>query len=242
METAGRNNVTISYTELFMELMYQTAQSGELIFTVVPFFLVLQNSAGFRVNCIHILFAAVEIGLINYTVQYKFCIMHQLMHEIKPLYTMTHIEHHICKSIHPTSPSTGLWENWMMGQAPLITTSITLATTPWTLLQIIYSGANIVVHTMWPSKYLLQWHTLHHTILSDVYNVNIPSPYDREHSKSVEKLQDKLKEVSPFVRYEALSDIAAFALMVIGALILHYGFGIGAWQVDWSRADWVFEE
>jgi len=95
-----------------MELMYQTAQSGGFNFSMIPIVLALQNIVGFRVNCIHFLFAAAEIGLINYSVQYKFCVMHQLMHEVKPLYAMTHIEHHICKSIHPTSSATGLWENW----------------------------------------------------------------------------------------------------------------------------------
>lgn len=130
----------------------------------------------------------------------------------------------------------------MMGQSPFITSPIGLGTIPWGMLQMVYAGANIVVHTMWPSQYLLQWHTLHHTILSDIYNVNIPSPYDMAHSKSVAKLQDKLKEASPFVRYETLSDIVAFALIAVGALIFHYGFGIGAGHVDWSRADWVFVE
>mmetsp|Transcript_36161 Transcript_36161/g.66342 ORF Transcript_36161/g.66342 Transcript_36161/m.66342 type:complete len:433 (+) Transcript_36161:169-1467(+) len=242
MESAGRKNINISYTELFMELMYQAAQSGGFNFTMIPLALALQNMAGYRVNCIHFLFGAAEIVLANSSVQYKFCIMHQLMHEVKPLYAMTHVEHHICKSIHPTSSATGLWENWMMGQSPFIVSPIGLGPIPWSMLQMVYAGANIVVHTMWPSQYLLQWHTLHHTILSDVYNVNIPSPYDMEHSKSVAKLQDKLKEASLFIRYEALSDIAAFALIGVGALIFHYGFGIGASRVDWSRADWVFVE
>lgn len=242
METAGRKNVDISYQELFMELMYQSAQSGQLIFTVTPILVALHNYAGFRVHCIHFIIAAIEIGLINYTVQFKFCILHQLMHEVKPLYAMTHIEHHICKSIHPTTSSTGLWENWVMGQSPLITTVIGLGATPWALLQIVYSGANPMVHTMWPSKTLLQWHTLHHTVLSDVYNVNIPSPYDWEHSKSVQKLKDRLSAVSVFVRYEALSDAVAFLLMGVIGLMFHYGLGIGAGHADWSRADCVFHQ
>lgn len=240
METAGRKGVTITYAETFMELMYQTSQSGSLNFTIVPVVLILQNLAGFRVHAIHMIFAALEISAINYTVEFKFCVLHQIMHEIKPLYAMTHVEHHICKGIHPTTSASGLWENWMAGQAIFITTPVGLATIPYAVLQSVYCGANIVVHTMWPSSGLLQWHTLHHTILADVYNVNIPSPYDKQHSKTVQQLQDRLKETSLFVRHEALSDIASFGIMTVTGLFFHYGLGIGAGHVDWSKADWFY--
>jgi hypothetical protein len=92
---------------------------------------------------------------------------------------------------------------------------------------------------MWPSEKLLQWHTLHHTLLVDIYNVNVPSPYDREHSAAVKKYQSKLEEVSPFVRYEALSDLASFALMGVVGVIFHYVLGIGIGHVDWTKAEWV---
>ena len=70
---------------------------------------------------------------------------------------------------------------------------------------------------------------------ADVYNLNIPSPFDKEHSKLVSKLQTRLEKISPFVRYEALSDGFAFALVLLFGLILHYGLGIGVCAADWSK-------
>lgn len=236
MQVVGRKNGNITYPELFMELMYQTVQSGVVHFTLMPIMLALQNS-GVRVYCIHFLFAAVEIIFIHSTLQFKFCILHQLIHEVQPLYAMTHMEHHICKGIFPTTASVGVWEMWLMGQMGHITTPFGLGAAPWALLHLFYTSSNVVVHTMWPSQSLLQWHTLHHTVLSDVYNANIPSPYDKEHSKSVAKLEGKLGKVSPFVRYELLSDVVGLVFIGAFALLFHYGIGIGAGRVDWSRVD-----
>ena len=87
---------------------------------------------------------------------------------------------------------------------------------------------------MYPHESWMQWHTLHHTVLADVYNLNIPSPYDKEHSKSVAKLQEKLEKQSMFIRHEALSDLLAFAYMLVFGVVLHYGFGTGIAAVDWS--------
>ena len=223
-----------------MELMFNSVQSTSVIFTATPLLLALQNMAAYRVYSIHILIAVLEITFINFLTKYKFCILHQLMHEVKPLYAMSHVEHHICKSIYPTSATIGLWEILLLGLSPPITTAIGLLTPPWIVLQTVFAGVSIVVHTMWPAKCLLQWHTLHHTILADVYNTNIPSPYDKQYSKSVEKLQSQLERTSPFIRYEAISDIAAFGFMVAIALLLHYGFNTGIGQVDWSKADWIY--
>ena len=97
------------------------------------------------------------------------------------------------------------------------------------------TGVNLVVNTLWPHRRFLQWHTLHHTVLADVYNLNIPSPFDKEHSKWVSKLQQRLETISPFVRYEALSDGFAFGLVLILGVLLHYGLGIGMFLVDWSK-------
>ncbi|CAB9520465.1 expressed unknown protein [Seminavis robusta] len=239
MEAAGRQNVTISYTETLMELVYQTVQGDSLFFTVIPILVILQDYFGFRVYTIHIIFAVVETALVNYVVRYKFGITHQLMHEIQPLYAMAHMEHHVCKGVHPTTLAAGLWEFWVNGQSIFMTTQVGLAPIPYALLQFIYMGANVVVHTMWPHPSLLQWHTLHHTIAADVYNVNIPSTYDKEHSQAVAKLQQKLQHVSPFIRYEPLSDLAAVAVMGLSCAILHVGLGIGLGHVDWTeRMDW----
>jgi hypothetical protein len=236
MKVAGRN-VTMSLSETFVELVYQTSQSSSYLFLVTALFLILQNW-GFRFHLVHFMLATIETLLINQAVQFKFCILHQLMHEIRPLYAMTHIEHHICKGIHPTSSAAGLWEFWLAGQGIFFMVQAFTAL-PFVIFQSIYAGANVVVHTMWPSEKLMQWHTLHHTLLVDVYNVNVPSPYDREHSAAVKKYQSKLEEVSPFVRYEALSDLASFALMGVVGVFFHYILGIGIGHVDWTKAEWV---
>jgi hypothetical protein len=236
MKVAGRN-VTISLSEICVELVYQTSQSSILIFSITAVIVNLQNW-GFRLHLIHFMLATIEMLLINKVVQFKFCILHQLMHDIRPLYAMTHIEHHICRGIHPTSSAAGLWEFWLGGQGIFFTVQAFFSV-PFVIFQGVYSGANVVVHTMWPSEKLMQWHTLHHTILADVYNVNVPSPYDREHSEAVKKYQSKLEGVSPFVRYEALSDLASFALMGVVGVFFHYVLGIGIGHVDWSKAEWV---
>ena len=76
---------------------------------------------------------------------------------------------------------------------------ITLAV-PYLEFTSIYFGANVVVHTMWPHRSLVQWHTLHHTINADVYNVNTPSKYDQLQSKAYAKYHAKLLKASPFIR------------------------------------------
>ena len=100
----------------------------------------------------------------------------------------------------------------------------------------------MVVHTMWPRPELLQWHTLHHTVMGDIYSLNIPSPRDMEHSKTVKQLQGKLEAVSPFIRHEAFSDAAGFAISMCIGLFVHYGLGLGIGHVDWSQADWQWSQ
>ncbi len=243
MAAAGRSSdaAKIGYFETFMELIYQTSQGHSSFFTTIPIVVLLQNYCGFRVYCLHVLFSTIEIVLFHRTSQYRFCINHQIFHEIQPLYQMTHIEHHICKGIHPTTSGVGLWEQWSVALSPFFTIAFGNVAIPYMLLQTAYMGVNIVVHTMWPSTKFLQYHTLHHTVHADVYNGNIPSPFDFEHSKSVSKMHEKLQEVSPFVRYENFSDLFQFALIVGSSAFLHYGLGMGLGHVDWSnRATWEY--
>ena len=68
-----------------------------------------------------------------------------------------------------------------------------------------------------------------------MYNLNIPSPYDKQHSKWVAKLQNQLADISPFIKHEALSDAAAFGIALSLGLVLHYGLGVGIGTVDWSK-------
>uniref|UniRef100_A0A7S3PKE1 Fatty acid hydroxylase domain-containing protein n=1 Tax=Aplanochytrium stocchinoi TaxID=215587 RepID=A0A7S3PKE1_9STRA len=138
---------------------------------------------------------------------------------------MSHIEHHICKGVYPTTSAAGLWEFYLMGHS--ITFQFFLYGYPYVAFQMIYTGANIVVHTMWPHAYLLQWHTLHHTVLADVYNVNIPSDYDVHFSKDFKKYDAVLSETSLFVRYKWLSDAFAGLLMPLGVGVYHMmGWGL----------------
>ncbi|KAL7538871.1 hypothetical protein ACHAWF_006236 [Thalassiosira exigua] len=236
MEVAGRpNNVTMSYLEIFMEILYQTGQSGTIIFGHTPLLVLLMNNFGFRVYVMHIVFATLEILLLNYAVQYKFCIMHKLMHSIRPLYNMAHIEHHICKGVYPTTTGVGLWEFWCSGQSNMLCTPFGMAPIPYLSLQSVFMGVNLVVHTMWPARCLLQWHTLHHVVLADIYNLNVPSPYDKQKSKSFSELHSKLSSMSPFIRYEALSDVTGFALFVFVSAVVHFGFDAGMFQADWVK-------
>lgn len=235
MKTAGRDNVTMDYTELFLELVYQTSTSSSFLFTKTLGILLLSNHLGFRIYVIHIALGIMEVLLANYAAQLKFCVMHQLMHEIKPLYHLTHIEHHVCKGVFPTTMGMGLWEDWTSGHGNFFCQSFAINPIPYLYLQMGYAGANLVIHTMWPSTQLLQWHTMHHTVLADVYNLNIPGPYDKEHSKSVAKLQERLEKTSPFIRHEALSDLASLVVMIFWGFVFHYGFGVGISTVDWSK-------
>eukprot|EP01083_Nonionella_stella_P109442 319139_1 len=91
---------------------------------------------------------------------------------------------------------------------------------------------------MWPSKYWVQYHTLHHIILADIYNANIPSSYDYKNSKTVKQYDEKLKAISPFVKYPALSDCVGLALVIICGTIMHQGFGIGVTRIDWDEVIW----
>lgn len=240
VQAAGRSH-TMSYSETFMELLYQTSHGQSLLFTITPLFVLLQKYCNFRLNPLHMIISALEMVLLNYATTVKFCVLHQLFHKIPPLYQLTHIEHHICKGIHPTTSAMGLWEPWAMGQSALLTLGVGNNPIPYMILQSVYMGANIVVHTMWPSNQMLQYHTLHHTVLADIYNVNIPSPYDVQHSEMVPKIHSRLQELSPFVRYEALSDVLAFAVVGLSAMVMHYGFEMGMGHVDWTnRADWEY--
>merc|ERR1712048_83623 len=118
------------------------------------------------------------------------------------------VEHHICKGIHPTSSAAGLWELWVMGGGLQFRHAITCSI-PYFDFTVIYFGANLVVHTMWPHPNLVQWHTLHHTIHADVYNVNIPAKYDEENSRDYAKHHKKLEKISVFIRHPDLSDLVA---------------------------------
>jgi len=113
----------------------------------------------------------------------------------------------------------------------------TLYNCSYTICQMVYCGANLCVHTMWPHEKMLQWHTLHHTVLADIYNVNIPSELDKQRSRDFGKFNEALSVKSPFVRIPWLSDAAAGGFIVVFGVLFHYVLGWGVTHV-WDEAQW----
>jgi len=196
--------------------------------------LMLQARLGLPYHRVHVLAGAVEVIFINQIAKYKFQLLHQLAHDIKPLYHMVHLEHHVCKGIYPNTSAAGMWEFWMLGGS-FGFFDRALGSLPYVHFTMIHGGANILVHTMWPWKSLAQWHTLHHIVLADVYSVNVPSDHDRAFSKDFAKYNSKLCAVSPFVRLEWLSDLASACCMLVSAVLLHYGLGWSIFAVWHER-------
>ncbi len=60
-----------------------------------------------------------------------------------------------------------------------------------------------------------------------MYGSNIPTSEDRKNSKIYMKYAEKLESISPFIKYDWLSDVVGMLYMVVGGLILHFGFGTG---------------
>ena len=86
MRLVGRSAKT-TCKQTALEIVYQASQSSAVLMLFVPLCAVM-NNFGFRFHIIHLIHAAVEILLINRTVSQKFCPLHQLAHEITPLYKM----------------------------------------------------------------------------------------------------------------------------------------------------------
>jgi len=227
MQAMGRPTPMTLY-QTALELMYTTCQSTAIFQFNTPV-VVIMGLCGYPFRIVHIFLGLLEFVFINYTVQFKFCALHQAAHDIRPLYNMIHLEHHICKGIHPTTSTVGLWEFFAFMGGDYFT--MALGSIPYVLLQTQYLGANILVHTMWPSKKMLQWHILHHTVLADIYNVNVPSPRDMARSKDLKKYLPQLETDSPLIRVGWISDAIGLAMMIVGGLFLHYGLGWGVFRV-----------
>lgn len=237
MDLVGRQ-AEVSGAEHAIEILYQTAQGTAVFQTNIPV-AILHAQLGFPFHIVHFMAAVVEIIFINFFVQMKFCNMHQLAHQVQPLYQLTHYEHHVCKGIHPSTSAAGLWEFWMYaGTVSPTCFGLALHTLPYVQWVMIYCGANVVVHTMWPSERWAQWHTLHHVVLADVYAVNVPSAYDEAHSVDFKKHNKKMSEVSPFASTKWVSDAVAFVFMIIGSIFFHYVFGWSVFAV-WHEAQWT---
>ena len=114
----------------------------------------IQIRWGFPFHFVHFAATLLENMFFHQMVQFKYAWIHKLCHEVQPLYRLAHLEHHICKGTYPTTPAAGLWEVWIEGGTLFFCN--TLACVPYFFFHAAVSGPNIVVHTMWPQKSLVQ--------------------------------------------------------------------------------------
>ncbi|CAE7252642.1 unnamed protein product, partial [Symbiodinium pilosum] len=230
-ELVGRKDNNLGTFEAIMEILYTTSQTA-VVTQMQTALAVLQLNYGYPYHFIHYFVVLVEHMFFHRMVELKFAWLHKLQHEVQPLYRLSHLEHHICKGTYPTTPAAGIWEVWLEGGTLFFCNSLALI--PYSLFHAAYSGANVVVHTMWPFKSCVQWHTLHHVLHSDVYALNIPSKMDEQFSRDVKQYKDRL-QCSFFMRHENASDLAGFAMAFVIGVILHYGFGVGLFHVWHER-------
>lgn len=231
----------LSKAEALMEIAYTTSQLAACL-QLQTALAMIQVGFGFPFHFIHFAAVITEHIFFHRMVQFKFAWLHKLFHEVQPLHRLVHLEHHICKGTYPTTPAAGLWEGWLCGGTLFFCN--TLACVPYLFFHAVYSGPNAVIHTMWPHKFCIQWHTLHHLANSDIYAANVPSENDKKFSRDVQKYKEKMK-CSVFTRYSSASDVAGFAMSLIVGVIVHYTCGIGlfhTWKesafrfTGWSRA------
>ena len=225
----------ISAFTVAIEILYTTSHSGSAIL-MQTIFAYVQLRAGFPFHGIHLLGEILMAVFAHQALLFKFAWVHHLIHEIRPLYALTHVEHHLCKGIYPTTAGLGLWEVFLLGGSIFLST--VFASIPFLSFQLLYCGLNIVVHTMWPWRRWVQWHTSHHLVNSDVYAANIPSAFDERFSADIPKLRPRLESESPFVRVWWFSDVAAMGLLVACSLALHHVGGIGLGHT-WHKAVWA---
>ena len=154
------SNLKLTYFEAGLEIVYQTSHAMSIFIITIPLALI-QIQLGLPFHIIHLLAEGVIMGSLNRIFRYKFSWQHQLAHQINPLYQMTHIEHHLCKGIYSTTSPAGLWEGWLQGGSHTFSNGL-IGTIPWAFFQGVFTGFNIVSHTMWPVQWLQQWHPLHH--------------------------------------------------------------------------------
>jgi len=230
------HQLKISHAECALEIIYFASQSTSALQVCVPM-LVLLSQWGVRFYMVHIVFGVLEMVFSNLTSMIKECVLHQLEHEIRPLFGMTHAEHHICKGTHATTAGFGLWEFFFIGNCPGF--SLVIWGSPYTMLQLAYGGANIVIHTMFPSDKLLMHHTLHHVISADYYSGGVPSVRDHLFSKHLAQFNPKLGATSIFCRTEMAwtNDAVAFAVTILTSLLSHYFLGWTIFSV-WNEIEW----
>jgi len=228
---------TMGYVEMAMELMYFTATWPQHFQFMIPLGVFVQNVLGFKFLIVHIILAMIEFSLINFFLLLKFEPMHMFMHKVKPLYRMSHYEHHVCKSIHPTTGGAGTWELFTQGGTSFFS-AIHFHSIPYVPFFMLYGGVSLIGHQMANSKLLVQWHTLHHIVVADIYAGNVPSAWDEKHSRDVNKYKDKLMKTSPFVKYAWLPDAIGGVCFLTVMAVFHYALGWSIMNV-WDQRNTV---
>jgi hypothetical protein len=214
---------TMGLGEMAMELIYFTVLWPQHFQFMIPLGVILQQ-LGCRFLVLHFLLAMLEFTFINQFLLLKFEPMHMLMHRVSPLYRMTHYEHHICKSIHPTCGGAGTWELFAQGGASFFS-AIHFHSLPYVPFFMLYGGVSLIGHQMANSKYLVQWHTLHHIIEADIYAGNLPSKWDEKQSQDFRKFKKVLESASPMIKYTWLPDAMGGLCFLAVMTAFHYGLG-----------------
>ena len=222
-------------TTVVIEILYTTAQFAT-VSLMQAIFAIVWIRAGLEFHGVHLI-SEMLLGMFSHQAALiKFAWVHQLVHEIRPLYALTHIEHHLCQGIYPTTSAFGLWELFLLGGSIFL--SPVMGSIPFLSFQLLYCGINIVIHTMWPSRHWAQWHTSHHVVHADVYAINVPSSYDERFSSDLARFRPRLERESPFVRLWWSSDAVGMAFVAISSLALHYVGGVGLGHV-WHEGVWT---
>merc|ERR1711959_411136 len=79
---------------------------------MIPVSVILAN-LGLEFHVVHYIIVLVGGVFSSQSLLLKVLPFHRMMHEVQPLYRMAHYEHHVCKSIHPTTSGVGLWEPFL---------------------------------------------------------------------------------------------------------------------------------
>lgn len=179
----------ISYTNIGLEILY-TSTSFSVFLTEI-LFMALNHRLKIKVCLLYIVFGFLEFFFFfDHSVQFKFSPLHRIMHNIKYLYNLVHIEHHICKTIYPNTPGFGYFEFWFVGGGPgIVRSSILFPYLRWIYA---YLGLNVFSGHCMLSKKFSSWHLFHHVILADIYGLNKPDNHDITYSNDYQKLRGKL--------------------------------------------------
>lgn len=234
MQAVEQSDDNLGMFEMALEIMYQGC--NHIIISEYIIIGCVLGTFGYHLHTIHLVSGALELVFINQVYTTKFDIFHRLTHKIPSLYNLSHLEHHICKGTYCNTTGHGLWESWLVQGGGY--TLPFLFPLPYLVVQHAYcGGVNFLVHTMWPSKTMLSWHTLHHVVLADIYSVNIPSKTDREQSKKVREWEQQL-QFSLFIRKPEMNDLVALIGGSCGVAFWHYCIGFSLFSV-WHELKFV---